>query len=326
MSIETWGVMNKSQIDPELVEDAIDRIVGVHNDDPDAHLADGQSLTTHRAAEIIDHLANSIVEDKIATGEISSRTITTDQLVGKDIRTDTDVGDGVDGVKMTPDGIEMWFDGEQMVGIGIVGDAFFLGDLLVNTLSYRRDVIPCHFESLDAFTISAYTSRFSLGTLFTETNGSSGQQVNIWTVKNTESAFLQTDCPDIEIVAKCQAQAGYKYYLGMGGDVGDTSVGWIAFYVYDSVLYMARKADGDATTYVNSLGAFDPLVFHKYRVSVPYGGIAFFYIDDVYVGYITTHLPTNLMTPFVMRAEATASTDVVGFTIKSFIFQKNKNY
>lgn len=65
MSIETWGEMNKSQIDPEKIEGAIDRKIGNHNDDPDAHLADGQSLKSHRASEIIDHVARSIVNDKI---------------------------------------------------------------------------------------------------------------------------------------------------------------------------------------------------------------------------------------------------------------------
>lgn len=62
---ETWGLMAKSQIDNEKVEEAIDRIVQQHDDDPTSHLADGQSLTSHRASEIIDHRARSVVNDKI---------------------------------------------------------------------------------------------------------------------------------------------------------------------------------------------------------------------------------------------------------------------
>ena len=65
MSVEVWGLMNKSSIDPEKIEEAIDRIVQAHDDDPTAHLDDGQSLTSHRASEIIDHRAESIVNDKL---------------------------------------------------------------------------------------------------------------------------------------------------------------------------------------------------------------------------------------------------------------------
>jgi len=65
MSIEVWGIMNKSSEDPEKIEDAIGRIVEEHNDDPTSHLEDGQSLTSHRASEIIDHRAESVVNDKL---------------------------------------------------------------------------------------------------------------------------------------------------------------------------------------------------------------------------------------------------------------------
>lgn len=65
MSVETWGMMPKSQVDPEKVEEAVDRIVEEHNDDPEAHLAEGQSFQSHRASEIIDHRARAVVGDKI---------------------------------------------------------------------------------------------------------------------------------------------------------------------------------------------------------------------------------------------------------------------
>ena len=65
MTVTNWGELNKSQIDPEKIEEAIDRKIGNHNDEPDAHLEPGQSLTSHRASEIIDHVARSIVNDKI---------------------------------------------------------------------------------------------------------------------------------------------------------------------------------------------------------------------------------------------------------------------
>lgn len=65
MQTQTWGMTPKSQIDNEKIEEAIDRIVQAHDDDPDAHLDAGQALQSHRASEVIDHLAESIVNDKI---------------------------------------------------------------------------------------------------------------------------------------------------------------------------------------------------------------------------------------------------------------------
>ena len=65
-----WGLLPKSQIDAETVEEAISRIVDEHNYDEEAHLGEGQSLQSHKASEIIDHLVSSIVSDKIKDGEI----------------------------------------------------------------------------------------------------------------------------------------------------------------------------------------------------------------------------------------------------------------
>lgn len=62
---ENWGDLAKSQTDAETIEEAIDRLIQAHDDDPDAHLETGQSLQSHKASEIIDHLANSIVRDKL---------------------------------------------------------------------------------------------------------------------------------------------------------------------------------------------------------------------------------------------------------------------
>jgi len=66
----TWGELAKSQIDPEKIEEAIKRLIAEHNADPEAHLCAGGSLQSHKAAEIIDHLAASIIADKIRDLEI----------------------------------------------------------------------------------------------------------------------------------------------------------------------------------------------------------------------------------------------------------------
>jgi hypothetical protein len=71
MSIENWGLLTKSQTDPETIEEAINRIVGEHEAEPTAHLGEGESLEAHRTNDIIDHLAGSIPFDKTTPYELS---------------------------------------------------------------------------------------------------------------------------------------------------------------------------------------------------------------------------------------------------------------
>lgn len=60
-----WEHLAKNQTDPETIEEAIVRIVQEHDDDPEAHLESGQSLEAHKNSDVIDHLAFSIVNDKV---------------------------------------------------------------------------------------------------------------------------------------------------------------------------------------------------------------------------------------------------------------------
>jgi hypothetical protein len=71
MPLPNWGQLEKSLTDPEKIEEAINRLIQDHNDNPDAHLAEGQSLYSHKMAEIIDHLVASIVADKIKDKEVT---------------------------------------------------------------------------------------------------------------------------------------------------------------------------------------------------------------------------------------------------------------
>lgn len=63
-------MMPKSQSDAETVEQAIDRLIAVHNDDSQAHIGPGRSLTEHRINDVIDHPSGSILADKIAARQI----------------------------------------------------------------------------------------------------------------------------------------------------------------------------------------------------------------------------------------------------------------
>lgn len=67
MALPLWGELQKSQDDPETIEEAIARIVAEHEADPTSHLGDGESLQAHKSAETIDHPAQSVVVDKFAT-------------------------------------------------------------------------------------------------------------------------------------------------------------------------------------------------------------------------------------------------------------------
>lgn len=61
-----WGAMGRGVDDSTTVDEAISEAIDAHLADPDAHLDATGSLQSHRAAEIIDHLAESVVNDKIA--------------------------------------------------------------------------------------------------------------------------------------------------------------------------------------------------------------------------------------------------------------------
>jgi hypothetical protein len=67
----TWGQLAKSQTDPEKIEEAIARLIAEHDANPEAHLGEGGSLQSHKMSEIIDHLVESIVADKIKDGEVT---------------------------------------------------------------------------------------------------------------------------------------------------------------------------------------------------------------------------------------------------------------
>jgi len=70
MGNSTWGMLAKSADDNETIEQAIARLILAHEEDAESHLGVGESLQSHKASEIIDHLANSIVADKILANQI----------------------------------------------------------------------------------------------------------------------------------------------------------------------------------------------------------------------------------------------------------------
>jgi hypothetical protein len=63
--MDIWGDLPESQISARQILTAIADLIQAHNDDLDAHLEAGQSLQSHKASDIIDHLARSVVRDKL---------------------------------------------------------------------------------------------------------------------------------------------------------------------------------------------------------------------------------------------------------------------
>jgi hypothetical protein len=64
MSLPLWGLMQKSQEDPRTIEEVIADMIVEHEEDPTAHLGEGESLQAHKSDSIIDHPAQSVVLDK----------------------------------------------------------------------------------------------------------------------------------------------------------------------------------------------------------------------------------------------------------------------
>lgn len=56
--------MQKSQEDPRTIEEVIAAMIVEHEEDPEAHLGDGESLQMHKQEDIIDHPPGSILPDK----------------------------------------------------------------------------------------------------------------------------------------------------------------------------------------------------------------------------------------------------------------------
>jgi hypothetical protein len=62
---DIWGQLPKAQDNNQTIDQAIALAIANHEADADAHLGVGESLQSHKASEVIDHVAQSIVGDKI---------------------------------------------------------------------------------------------------------------------------------------------------------------------------------------------------------------------------------------------------------------------
>lgn len=65
MSSYTWEGLGKNLNDPTTIEHAISAAMAAHEQNPDAHLGVDGAISNHRANDVIDHLAESIPNDKL---------------------------------------------------------------------------------------------------------------------------------------------------------------------------------------------------------------------------------------------------------------------
>lgn len=75
MADPVWGQLAKAQDDNETIEEAVARLIAVHEADAGAHTGAGESLETHKTQEVVDHPADSIVPDKFSQKEAVLQTL-----------------------------------------------------------------------------------------------------------------------------------------------------------------------------------------------------------------------------------------------------------
>lgn len=324
--MDVWGDLPKSQVDNSTVDDEIDALIQAHLDDPDAHLEVGQSLQSHKASEIIDHLASSIIEDKIATGEISSRCLTSDQIIGKDFRTAEDVGLEVDGVKFDDTGIEMWQAGEKKVDIPISGDPTFQGNVKVGMLEYLKYTLQSVFDSIDGWNFTnPYTSAKQINTGYCEFN-------HISTYGSYFELYLNADpyfglVPDRDKNLFFSAVAYYNPsdscvgYIGMGLLSSESGFG---FKFTQSGLYACWR-DEDTVEHTSSITFTNTSNYHRFDIRYYPDVKVEWYVDGVLVKTKTwaeIGSSNGVYCPFYLYVKSN-NTNTATLICRSLLFQQD---
>lgn len=296
MSEPTWGMLAKNQEDNETIEQAIDRLIEAHLADSNAHLEEGESLQSHRASEIIDHLATSIVEDKIKDGEVTGPKITNDQIVGKDIRTATDVGEEVDGVKFNSSGIEMYQNGKKRVNIPISGDPEFDGNLKANRIEYKSFYFYSIFESIDGWMIGKYGAGSDVTGKIAEakiTTGANNLDYAILTTDFSSSIQTFTDSNfEFECIAKIDDKTDGYMTLGLT-DLDGYTYANKAWFKWDRLYQELYAVTGNGTTESETwIEGIDPEAIHRYKIKQS-GTDILFYVDGVLKHTESTIVPSG---------------------------------
>ncbi len=292
-----WENLAKNQEDAEKIEAAIYRIVAEHCADETSHLGTGESLASHRASEIIDHVAKSIISDIIADGAVLNKHITSEQITGKDIRTAEDVGPTVDGVLMNADGIEMWQNGEKTVNIPVVGSPYFKGYIYASGLFYTKTFIISNFETVDSWDKSVSGSISpGLGSVYLQspnvTNGVVGMSSE---PLGSRGIGMSDKNPYFQIGCRFWSLTNQLAYFGTGQTLYDGDPLGFGFKVSNGVLYGYVYNDSNVE-YTYEITDVDITKMHIYRAELVCGEHIKFYVDNVEkysLPYNATIFPTD---------------------------------
>ena len=290
MALPVWGNLEKSQSDSEKIEEAILRLITEHNDDETAHLGAGQSLQSHKAAEVIDHLAESIVEDKFAEGCVSSRAITSEQIVGKDFRTAADVGEEVDGVKFDSSGLEMWQGGEKKVDIPVSGNPLFRGKIEADAFSYVRDFLSGWFGSTSGWSIAG-TKGYLCNGIYLTTSSTINTFASIDTGGDFDVLPGRDPFFDIKISLPSASLSNCIVSVLVGSSMTEAAgsdIGRLGFKIVNGVMYTLFQSG--LTDYSEEVDGFEVVAGTQYRLTLDLklGEYIRWYIDDVLVREETT--------------------------------------
>lgn len=284
MANPVWQNLQKSQDDSETIEQAIARIVASHNDNANSHLAEGQSLQSHRASEVIDHVVKSVVEAILADGAVSSRAITSDQIVGKDIRTDENVGELVDGVKFNSDGIQMYQGGEKKVDIPVEGNPFFAGNLLASGIFYSKAFKQTNFESLDGWAVSpdGYVNNVWGGAYIRTPNTVDGIAFIYYQPVIARPIVYESDSPYFQVSLKLSSTSDNESYFMIGTQLTMSVWGGFGFKVTNGTLYaiILNNSHNENATEIDGV---DITKYHMYRAEMTSLKSIKFYVDNVLV-------------------------------------------
>lgn len=206
--LEPWVDLPKTQTDPTTIIEQIADDLAVHNADPNAHMDSLASLETHRTSQIVDHLAESVVNDKLKP---TSRRYVAIVDPNDDTAFDT-LQSAVDYAVTRGGGTILIVRGNYYIaadftlpfncnveGLGI-GQTF----LLSNTTS---SVINC-----GSFTLQSYTGSI------TSTSGTSGSS-NISYAAITSSSFVALDIGTV-----IQVSGPSKFYRIIARPTSTTAV------------------------------------------------------------------------------------------------------
>lgn len=282
MALPIWENLPKNQGSNEKIEEAIANAIAAHNANEAAHLAEGQSLQSHRASEVIDHLVKSVVEEILADGAISSRCLTADQIVGKDFRTAKDVGVAVDGVKYNSDGIQMFQGGEKKVDIPVSGNPFFAGYIYASGLFYLKSFKITSWESLDGWNVSGTGSASNgWGVLALQTTSIANSFVEI----DNEGIGIRgidfdNNSPYFQTYLRFESNSDQIAYFTIGSNpLSGDPIGF-GFKVSNNNLY-AVYYDIDFNETSFQIIDVDITENHIYRAEMVSGETLKFYVDNV---------------------------------------------